>query len=307
METDAQPTKSESKLRRFHPTPGRLLVALLAVEGGLLFSERLQWFAFNEKKGWTVLIAVVAVSLFLLLMIVWFIVSLIFHWHFQFSIRSLLLLTIAVAIPSSWFAVKMQQARTQREAVDAIQKLGGWVAYDYQLDHIIPVIPGIESPRPVWLRKILGDDFCCTVVLAEPRDDASMLILKDLSGIRQLVLQDSQVTDTGLEHLKGLTQLKTLYILGPNVTEAGLEHIKGLTQLEKLDLGFNVTDSGLEILKGLPQLQRLVLVGPKVTDSGLETLKDLTQLRELYFVGTKVTDEGVKTLQQALPNCKIQH
>ncbi len=54
--------------RWFVPTPGRLLPVLLAVEGFLWLSERFRWFAFNQHKGWTVLIAVASVGVFLLLM-----------------------------------------------------------------------------------------------------------------------------------------------------------------------------------------------------------------------------------------------
>ena len=61
----------------------------------------------------------------------WFLAALLFRLRFQFSIRSLLLLTVVVAIPCSWLAVEREQARKQREAVEAIEKLGGWVAYDY--------------------------------------------------------------------------------------------------------------------------------------------------------------------------------
>jgi hypothetical protein len=81
-----QPATPKSKLRWFHPTPRRLLVILLVVEGFLLLSKRFNWFAFNGHKGWTVLIVVAAVGLFILLMLLWFLVSLIFRWHFQFFI-----------------------------------------------------------------------------------------------------------------------------------------------------------------------------------------------------------------------------
>jgi hypothetical protein len=36
---------------------------LLVVQVFLLLSQKLQWFPFNEKKGWAVLMAVVIVSL----------------------------------------------------------------------------------------------------------------------------------------------------------------------------------------------------------------------------------------------------
>ena len=88
--TDPTPT------RRFRPTPAWLVLALLVVEGLLWLSERYEWFWFNEKKGWTVLIAVAVVGVALLVMLLWFIASLLFRWRFQFSIRSLLVLTVAV-------------------------------------------------------------------------------------------------------------------------------------------------------------------------------------------------------------------
>ena len=38
--------------RRFYPTPGWLILALLVMEGLLWLSERYRWFWFNDKKGW---------------------------------------------------------------------------------------------------------------------------------------------------------------------------------------------------------------------------------------------------------------
>jgi hypothetical protein len=56
----------------------------MAVEGILLLSKRFQWFAFNEKKSWTVLIAVASVGLFLLLMHLCSALALHVRWRFQF-------------------------------------------------------------------------------------------------------------------------------------------------------------------------------------------------------------------------------
>jgi hypothetical protein len=50
-------------------TPDRLLIALLAMEGFLLLSERFRWFAFNEHKGWTVLICLTTVGAGFVLML----------------------------------------------------------------------------------------------------------------------------------------------------------------------------------------------------------------------------------------------
>ena len=103
-----------SKSRWYHVTPDRFLTALLPIVGLLWLSERFRWFAFNEHKGWTVLIAVGVVGTALVVLLLWFLASLLLRRRFQFSIRSLLLLVTVVAVVCSWFTVKMQQARWQR-------------------------------------------------------------------------------------------------------------------------------------------------------------------------------------------------
>ena len=278
---DPTPTR-----RRFSPTPSWVVFGLLVVEGLLWLSGRYRWFWFNEKKGWTVLIAVAAVGAAMLVMLLWFIAALVFRWRFQFSIRSLLVLTVAVAVPCSWLAVKMQQAKRQREVVAAIEKLGGSVKYDWQVDANGEYLPNAQLPGPACLRPVLGEDFFCRVEF--------------------VCFDNTQDTDAGLENLKGLGQLKGLWLGGTNVTDAGLENLKGLGQLTNLRIGgTNVTDAGLENLKGLGQLKWLWLVDNKVTDAGLEHLKGLGQLKWLWLNDAQITNAGVKKLQQALPNCTI--
>jgi hypothetical protein len=191
---------------------------------------------------------------------------------FQYSLRTVLIIVTLCAIPCSWLALKMRQAKRQREAVAAIEKLGGGVLLS-------------EPSGPKWLRSLVGEDFS--------------------QSVESVQLDNTQATDSGLEHLKGFSQLKFLSLYGTEVTDAGLEHLKGLSQLQELDLReTNVTDSGLAHLKGLSQLKSLYLIGTKVTDAGLEHLKDLSQLKSLYL-STKVTPAGVRRIKQALPNCTI--
>ena len=98
--------------RPFRPTPAWLIYGLLVVEGLLWLSERFQWPTWH--KGYAVLTAVAVVGGAMILMLLWFIASLVFRWRFQFSIRSLLVLTVAVAAMCSWMAVEMKKARSSR-------------------------------------------------------------------------------------------------------------------------------------------------------------------------------------------------
>jgi hypothetical protein len=118
------------KSRWFYPKPVYLFVVLLVVEAVLISSER--WF----PKGWAVLTAIACVGVVFILMCVWCLLALLFRWRFQFSLRSLLILTVVVAVPFSWLAVEINGARKQKEVVDALWQFTGSVSYDYEYDTI---------------------------------------------------------------------------------------------------------------------------------------------------------------------------
>jgi hypothetical protein len=307
-------------------TPDRAVIGLLTVECVLWLSSELGW----SPMIWTFLVAVAAVGAALMGMLVSFLVCLIFRWRFQYSIRFLLVLTVAIVIPCSWYAVVMKRARSQSAIVHAIYKEGGDVIFEHGS------WSGAEPPGPPWLQGLLATDFFMNATgVAFIGDhvtvtDDGLEDFKRLPQLRLLQLDDTHVTDAGLEHLKGLKQLEVLrlnrtnvtdaglehlrelttigglYLAGTRVTDAGLVHLDGMTQLQFLDLyGTKVTDVGLSHLSGLSQLQALGLDNTQVTDAGLDNLSGLRQLQEVSLSGSKVTDEGVRKLQQALPNCKI--
>ena len=287
--------------RWLRPTPGRLVLGLLVVEGLLFLSERFHWFAFNEHKGWTVLIAVASVSLAMLLMLLWFAASLLFRWRFQFSIRSLLVLTLVVAMPCSWLSWEMKRAKHQTEVAEAIRNMHQWAEYDWEIDADGAPRQTPQPPATAWLRSRLGVDFFAEVVRVNiSGEDTDMNAwpeqLEGLTELRALDLSDTQVADGGLEHLKNLTQLRCLDLGNTKITDAGLENIKGLKELRQLGLySTGVTD--LRHLEGLTKLSELFLNNTKVTDAGLEQINDLTELRTLDLSYSLVTDAGLQRLR----------
>ncbi len=223
--------------RRFSPAPAWLIYGLLVAEGLLWFSERFQWFSFNEKKGWTVLIAVAIVGGAIILMLGWFVAALVLRWRFQFGIRSLLVLTVVIAVLCSWLAVEMKKAREQREVADEITKLGrlgGAVQYDWQVGagHTFKAFHHGEIPE--WLLRLLGVDFFSTVVAVDSTD--------------------TPLTDVELKHLAGLTELVGLWLDYTQITDAGLQDLARLRHLEVLSLNATkVTDAGVgKLQQALP-------------------------------------------------------
>ena len=87
----------------------------------LFLAERFRWFAFNEHKGYTVLIAVANISAALAALLLWFAPALVFRCRFQFGIRMLLVLVVAVALPCSWLAVEMKEASIQKDVSERIR------------------------------------------------------------------------------------------------------------------------------------------------------------------------------------------
>ena len=292
--------------RWFHLTPGRFVLALLAVEVLLWLSERIGWPGWH--KGYAVLTGVASVGVVMLLMLVWFGVALVFRWRFQFSIRSLLVMTVAVALSFSWLAVERRQAKLQEETANALLQTGGEVWYDYELDSSDARKLGPQQlPSPVWLRNLLGVNFLADVagatVFAEPHatDDGLERVVRGLPKIRCLYLASNEVTSRGLACLEDLPQLKYLVLDGTTVTDAGMRHITKLSLLRNVSLtGTAITDAGLEDIKRLRQLEYLHLDNTRITDAGLAHLEALSKLQGLVVDRTGITDLGLLHLR-ALP------
>src|SRR4051794_30561306 len=108
------------------------------------------------------------------------------------------------------FQARAEQARQQKEAVAAIEKLGGQVMYDYQLAK--PPRPNVFDPSAApprvsrEARERYSDDFFRTVVYVDlSSTKAGDDDLKHLAKLRRLMnlnLASTPVTGTGLTHLK---------------------------------------------------------------------------------------------------------
>jgi hypothetical protein len=228
-------------------------------------------------------------------------------------------------------SAKVRQAREQRDAAKAIEKLKGRVHF-----------------QPNGLRDLVGEDLSKDVIGVSLRGtqvtDADLVHLRKMPHLKELWLDGTQVTDAGLEHVRELTELTSLGLAGTKVTDAGLACIRRLTQLQFLDLtdtqvadggiahlqrlvnllhlrmdntpvtgaglkalretevpclslsNSKVSDAGLEGIRGLPQLKTLDLRHTQITDAALAQIGELKHLTKLWLDGTKVTDKGLAHL-----------
>jgi hypothetical protein len=111
---------------------------------------------------------------------------------FQYSLRSFLVLTTALAV---WLGIVVNRAREQREAVEAIEALGGRVQYDWEQDLNDPFGEPYGPGGPGWLLRLIGDEYFQTVVavnvltadgskIDESQIRASIPCLQRLPGLR---------------------------------------------------------------------------------------------------------------------------
>ena len=219
---------------------------------------------------------------------------------FQFSLRSLMVLMILVGIGMTWLVAIKHRAERQKAAVETIVKGGGSVDYDYQFrtlpSGVVRYIDDATPPGPTWLRSLLGDDFFTNVVSARIVNRTGLDQLAQLPQIQRLELDGATITDLNLDQLKEL-KLEALCLQDTGITDSGLDTITGLKRLKLLELRKNkITDDGLGRLAGLTQLEELDLSETNVTDAGLKRLLCLTQLVDLKLENTQITGVGLQVL-----------
>jgi internalin A len=231
------------------------------------------------------------------------------------SVRTLMLFILLVA---SWLAWTIHRERSQRQAVGTLRQNGAIVLYDYEALGRMKV-PTARHSAPMWLWRILGDDFFQNVTYVNLTPavnhryqlaDHDLAPLDSLGRLEELNLSDAPITDVGLAHLKGLTNLRRLFLINSprpmaprlRVTDAGLASLAGMTRLQELDLfGLGIRDAGMAHLAGMSDLQELGLMHSGVTGVGLVELGRMTKLIKLRLAETPLTDEGLANLP-ALPS-----
>ncbi|MFK7820895.1 MAG: leucine-rich repeat domain-containing protein [Planctomycetaceae bacterium] len=130
-------------------------------------------------------------------------------------------------------------------------------------------------------------------------NDAMMPVLSGLSGLRELDLDHTKVSDQGLVHLQNLENLRSLKLRRATTNGAVFKLLK-LPNLERLEVGqtlFGV--EGSKYLKNMPNLKVLIAGTAGISDETLKGLRACKNLEELFVGSNGITDDGLKFLKSS--------
>lgn len=183
---------------------------------------------------------------------------------FQFSLRGFLVAVTAFAV---WFGWKVERARRNREAIEAIDAVGGTYGVRIQ-----------GSKAFLKMAKRLGCDE------------------RTFYDVRRLSLGPTNrgydprnpVGDEELEllapHIALFTNMETLDLRDPAIT-----------------------NRGIAALPSLPKVKMIYLYGTGVTDGLAGALRKFPALKTLGLTSTRVTAAGVEEIRRHFPGCKVEH
>ncbi len=199
----------------------------------------------------------------------------------RFSLRTLLVLVTALGV---WLGIAFNRAREQTHIVQTIYETG-YVYYDYSRDEDGGYDAYGTSGVPTWLLENMGEDFFHDVGFVDVNEvtDETLKVICKLPEIRLLFLDESTITNQGIESLKRQRNLEVLEIDSPYVDDESLLHLASLPTLQELKLRNS----------------------PQITDRGLDHLTALVNLSRLWLDDTGVTNSGAAKLARLLPKCEV--
>ena len=204
---------------------------------------------------------------------------------FRISLRALMALVLVVGGLAGWMA---QAIRTQRAAVAAVERDGGYFRYDWRSDPG-PGGPGTaeEPGAPRWRRRWLGDELFQAITRVCGRDLKSAATIEAVARqdrLECLILIDEAGDDVRYDDLRRLRRLRYLEIRGDGLGAAKLAVISRIDSLRTLDIeSSRITDAAIAPLARLPDLSHLrCFQTPNLTDAGVaRVLAGVPRLRRL--------------------------
>jgi uncharacterized protein (TIGR02996 family) len=132
--------------------------------------------------------------------------------------------------------------------------------------------------------------------------------LQPLTNLACLDINVTHFEPADLQPLRQMTGMRSLLLGHSSITDEGLAYLDGLKELRRLDLHWceKLTGAGLHHLLVLTNLTHLDLSGTRVGVADLQRLGALPSLRLLEFGRRTIPADELASLQQSLPGVTIR-
>ena len=133
----------------------------------------------------------------------------------------------------------------------------------------------------------------------KPITDPDLELLRDNPNITNLLLDESEITDSGIATITTLPNLFHLRVRS-KVTDTCIDDLLRIESLKVLNLPYaDFTDEGLQRLANHPRIELLRLRSPRVTDASMLAISEMQSLAFLHFIEIPITDVGLEAFYKA--------
>ena len=215
--------------------------------------------------------------------------------RFRFSLRTLLVLVVILAIPLGWIAKERRQSQREQEIAEQLRNQGNHsvvLGGPYDKLHL-------ADTQGWWrnlARTVLGARI--EVIGAHGPGLQDLSPLAGLTNLECLEIPFTQVSD--LKPIAGLTTLQNVSLSNTHVSD--LTPLVGLKHLQILRID-RTRVSDLTPLASIITLRYVSIDGTQVSD--FRPLASLKYLQRLDLMNMEVSGKQIAALQQALPDCII--
>jgi hypothetical protein len=144
--------------------------------------------------------------------------------RFQFSLKSMLVVFTVVALPLGWIGFRLGERAEQAQAAEALQAHGANVHYRYGNVDMVTFSYANQFDAAVLAQLTKLPRLSRLSLRGIPLTDRNLRHIEHL-GIESLDLQDTRVTDAGMDSLATLGQLRYLDVRRTRVTQQGVQEL----------------------------------------------------------------------------------
>ncbi len=166
----------------------------------------------------------------------------------------------------------------------------------------------LETPQSKALNRFDGDESRPTLLAEEP---GAFKKIEDLGGVVIRAGGEGRTAEIDIQigekvpgdellaklvpHLKQIEQITRLQLQNTRVTDAGLEPLKGMSNILSINLeGTSISDRGLDSLKTISSLQYVFAAGTRVTEGGTLALKRARPGLFVYYLGPPASSRSTE-------------